>query len=73
MLFETWDLSPWGMHLTGPFMILLPVFTLGSLLGTRHDPGLGIMEFAQPLHIGVCTVFPCRSLHSLFYHNFPST
>jgi hypothetical protein len=25
------------------------------LLGTRHDPGLGIMEFAQPLHIGVCT------------------
>jgi hypothetical protein len=44
-----------------------------TMLGTSHDPGLGIMEFAQPLHIGVCTVSPCRSLHSLFYHNFPRT
>jgi hypothetical protein len=25
------------------------------LLGTSHDPGLGIIEFAQPLHVGVCT------------------
>jgi hypothetical protein len=25
------------------------------MLGTRHDPGLGIMEFAQPLHVEVCT------------------
>jgi hypothetical protein len=39
-------------------------FYLATLLGTRHDPGLGII---------VCTASPCRSLHSLFYHNFPST
>jgi hypothetical protein len=38
---------------------------VGEMLGTRHDPGLG--------YNGVCTASPCRSLHSLFYHNFPST
>jgi hypothetical protein len=26
------------------------------LLGATHDPVLGIMEFAQPLHVEVCTV-----------------
>jgi hypothetical protein len=25
------------------------------MLGTRHDSGLGIMEFAQPLHVEVYT------------------
>jgi hypothetical protein len=48
------------IHLLSPFpdahsLPLVP--TIGKdlvFLGTRDDPGLGIMEFAQPLHVEVC-------------------